>query len=213
MLSLISSPVSFSAPTLNASLTLETYDFDAFVAHHKKSYTVEEHATRKATFETNKKIVLAHNGRYRTGEETWYMALNSMADYTKDEFATLRSTKYDPSPYTVAGYSYSGNNPASMDWRTKGAVTPVKNQGGCGSCWAFSATETIESAYAVASGKLLELAPQTFVDCVKNPLSCGGTGGCEGATMELAFNLTIQQGIALESDMPYKGRDAECPSY
>merc|ERR1719230_2001748 len=87
------------------------------------------------------------------------------------------------------------------------------NQGGCGSCWAFSATETVESAYAIASGKLLQLAPQTYVNCVKNPDGCGGTGGCEGATMELAFNLTAQQGIALESDLPYKGRDAACTSY
>lgn len=58
-------------------------------------------------------------------------------------------------------------------------------QGGCGSCWAFSATETVESHYQIASGKLLTLAPQTFVDCVQNPQSCGGTGGCEGATMEV----------------------------
>merc|ERR1712217_662161 len=68
-------------------------------------------------------------------------------------------------------------------------------------------------AYAIASGKLLELAPQTYVNCVKNPNSCGGTGGCEGATMELAFNLTAQTGIALESDLPYRGRDQTCGSY
>merc|ERR1712232_283943 len=88
-----------------------------------------------------------------------------------------------------------------------------KNQGGCGSCWAFSATETVESAYAIASGKLLELAPQTYVNCVKNPNKCGGTGGCEGATMELAFNLTAQTGIALESSLPYAGRDETCSTY
>merc|ERR1711988_488395 len=112
----------------------------------------------------------------------------------------------------VLGSSGEANAP-SMDWREKNAVTEVKNQGGCGSCWAFSATETMESAYQVATGKLLVLAPQTYVNCVKNPHSCGGTGGCEGATMELAFNLTADTGIALESDIPYRGRDETCQAY
>jgi len=71
----------------------------------------------------------------------------------------------------------------------------------------------MESAYQVATGKLLVLAPQTYVNCVKNPNSCGGTGGCEGATMELAFNMTAQTGIALETDLPYKGRDQRCSPY
>merc|ERR1712019_266623 len=109
--------------------------------------------------------------------------------------------------------STSAKNPDSVDWREKGAVTKVKNQGGCGSCWAFSATETVESLYQIASGNLLELAPQTYVDCVENPHECGGTGGCEGATMELAFNLTKEKGIALESDIPYRGSDQKCTSY
>merc|ERR1740130_1982705 len=90
---------------------------------------------------------------------------------------------------------------------------PVKNQGQCGSCWTFASTETVESRYFVASGKLLVLSPQTYVNCVKNPNQCGGTGGCEGATMELAFNLTRDAGIALESDIPYTGKDDTCKSY
>ena len=107
----------------------------------------------------------------------------------------------------------------SVDWRTaqspKGgpAMTPVKDQGGCGSCWAFSATESIESDIAIETGTLLELAPQEFVDCVPNPEECGGTGGCQGATAELAFNYTKASGMPLESDLPYKGRDAACPTY
>merc|ERR1712010_445150 len=70
-----------------------------------------------------------------------------------------------------------------------------------------------ESMYQIASGKLLELAPQTYVNCVKNPHQCGGTGGCEGATMEVAFNLTVTKGIALEADIPYRGRDESCEEY
>merc|ERR1712232_1299705 len=133
---------------------------------------------------------------------------------TTEEYAALRSAKYSPSMHPIVELAApAGGNPESVDWREKGAVTEVKNQGGCGYCWAFSATETMESAYQVATGKLLVLAPQTYVNFVKNPNSCGGTGGCEGATMELAFNMTAQTGIALETDLPYKGRDQKCSAY
>jgi cathepsin L len=212
--SLFAQSYSANAP-LSAAITLEQHTFDDYLAHHGKQYsTVEEHGLRQDIFEQAKLKVIAHNDAYRAGSTTWWMALNEFADATPAEFAKLRSTKVAPSAFPVRALYESGTqNPDSIDWRTKGAVTKVKNQGGCGSCWAFSATETIESQYQIASGNLLTLSPQTFVDCVQNPLSCGGTGGCEGATMELAFNLTATAGIALESSLPYRGRDAACPAY
>merc|ERR1711862_1032535 len=76
-----------------------------------------------------------------------------------------------------------------------------------------SATEVFESHYAIATGQLLEFAPQAYVNCVKNPQECGGTGGCEGATMELAFELTTEMGVPKESDLPYRGADATCSNY
>jgi C1A family cysteine protease len=160
--------------------TLEHLDFDGFIAHHRKSYpTVEEYSHRKDLFEASKARALAHNKLYRAGDRTWYMALNSLADATPDEFAQLRSTKYHkPSSHPVVRQpALTGANPPTVDWRTKGAVTAVKNQGACGSCWAFSATETVESLYVIATGKSLVLAPQTYVDCVSNPDQCGGSGG------------------------------------
>ena len=75
--------------------------------------------------------------------------------------------------------------PASLDWRTKGVVTPVKDQGQCGGCWSFSAAETAESIVAIATGKLLVLSEQQILSCTPNPDQCGGTGGCSGATQEL----------------------------
>ena len=89
-------------------------------------------------------------------------------------------------------------------------VTPVKNQEACGSCWAFSATETVESALAMAGGPLLTLAPQQLVDCAPNPQQCGGTGGCQGSTQPLAFNYTVVAGMDSEAAYPYKGRDGTC---
>jgi len=102
--------------------------------------------------------------------------------------------------------------PPSVDWRTKGVVTPVKDQGQCGGCWTFSAAETIESAVAIATRKLLVLSEQELIDCVPNPEQCGGTGGCSGATQELAFNQTIVEGLALESTYPYKAQTGRCPN-
>lgn len=196
-------------------------DFASYVGDFNKTYdNVEDRYLHQQVFEANLKIIDSHNAEYESGMHTWFMAINHLTDRTPAEFGRLRST-YLPRP----GHTHhvdlnstatpSSPNPTEIDWRTKGAVTKVKNQGGCGSCWAFSATETVESHYQIASasGKLLELAPQTYVNCVLNPDSCGGTGGCEGATMELAFNLTAEKGIALESDMPYKGRDESCTPY
>jgi cathepsin L len=78
--------------------------------------------------------------------------------------------------------------PDSVDWRDKGAVSPVKNQGMCGSCWAFSATESIESHLFLATGQMQILSPQNVLECTPNPKHCGGTGGCEGATHEVRIN-------------------------
>ncbi len=79
----------------------------------------------------------------------------------------------------------------------------------CGSCWSFSATESIESHVFLATGRLLELSPQNMLECTPNPHHCGGTGGCEGATHELGF-AWAQGGIALASTVPYLAKDAPC---
>jgi cathepsin L len=190
------------------------YGFNDYVKEFGKSYNAEELQRRQALFDAELSKINAQNEGYAKDEQSWYASVNHISDYTAAEYKTLRSTStYSPSTHPIVALQSQGSNPDSIDWREKNVVTAVKNQGGCGSCWAFSATETVESAYAIASGKLLTLSPQTYVNCVKNPSKCGGSGGCEGATMELAFNLTRDQGIALESDLPYKGRDATCATY
>lgn len=100
--------------------------------------------------------------------------------------------------------------PASLDWREKGVVTPVKDQGGCGGCWSFSAAETAESMVAIATGKLLTFSEQAILSCSTNPLQCGGTGGCSGATQEIAFNFSRDAGLILEADYPYRGQTGKC---
>jgi len=189
------------------------YTFEAHMAEFGKAYSEErEFKNRKAIFEANLQKVREHNRQYAAGKHGWYMAMNKFADWTPEEFKRILSTKYSHSQAPVVQLPNT-KTPNSIDWREKGAVTDVKDQGGCGSCWAFAAVESVESHYQIATGKLLKLSPQTYVNCVENPGSCGGTGGCEGATCELAFNLTVAKGVALEEDLPYRGRDQKCAPY
>jgi cathepsin L len=193
------------------------YTFEEFLLEHGKTYEREEHFTRKLLFEATLEKVVAHNQEFQAGQHSWFMAMNHLSDWTPAEFKRLRAKKsgeaWGQSPPTTLKSEASGPNPTSVDWRKKNVVTPVKNQGGCGSCWAFASTETMESHYAIASGKLLVLAPQGYVDCVTNPHECGGKGGCEGATEEIAFNMSSVLGLPLETDLPYQGMDGKCQPY
>lgn len=81
-----------------------------------------------------------------------------------------------------------GSLPKSIDWRQAGVVSPVKDQGHCGSCWGFASTAVLESSVARATGLLFDLSVQQMTMCAPNPDSCGGFGGCDGSTAELAFD-------------------------
>jgi len=83
---------------------------------------------------------------------------------------------------------------ANIDWRDSGIVTAVKDQGDCGSCWTFATAESVESAWAKATGELVELSEQQILDCTPNPSDCGGSGGCNGGTAELALDRIKQMG-------------------
>ena len=96
--------------------------------------------------------------------------------------------------------------PAEVDWRTQGAVTGVRDQGMCGSCWAFASASAMAS-YAKINDmehELLELSPQQLVSCAPNPLHCGGTGGCAGSIEPLAFSYISLFGAITEDDYPYE---------
>jgi cathepsin L len=94
--------------------------------------------------------------------------------------------------------------PTHVDWRNYPVMSPVKDQGRCGSCWAFASTAVIETHVAIASGKLFDLSPQQIAACAPNPDHCGGSGNCAGATAELAFEYVASSaGILEEFQYPY----------
>jgi len=191
------------------------YTFKDFLAEFGKDYSGEDLARREAAFLEKLAEVNTHNDEFHSGKHTWWATINEYSDWSEAEWKKIKTGKanHNIHEHPMLHLAKTQANPDAVDWRDHGVVTPVKNQGGCGSCWAFSATETFESHYAIATGTLLTFAPQAFVNCVQNPEECGGTGGCAGATMELAFNLTTSMGMPLESDLPYRGRDQTCAPY
>lgn len=191
-----------------------SYAFSDFATEFGKNYKSEEIAMRSALFEKELAIVRIHNGN---PTKTYKKGINKFSDWTEAEKATrkglnkgMRFAQYQgdvsAAPVDIDAL------PKSVDWRTKkpAVVTPVKDQGGCGSCWAFASTETVESAVAMATGQLFDLSPQQLVSCVPNPDECGGTGGCSGATEPLAFAYVAQNGMTTEKSYPYQGSTGTC---
>lgn len=136
-------------------------------------------------------------------------ALNKFADLTEAEFVA----KYTGLRYTgkeersALKHTAALGQQANVDWRSKGAVNSVKDQGQCGSCWAFSATAAIESSWFIKRGTLYNLAEQQLVDCG----SSTGNYGCNGGWMDYAFQYIINfGGQDLTSDYPYTARDGAC---
>jgi len=163
---------------------------------HKVYASLQETRHRFSIFRSNLDFINSHDAE----AAGFTVALNEFADQTLEEFSRwacgMNITK---TPSVYASQVHSGA-PASWDWRTKGAVTHVKNQGQCGSCWSFSATGSTEGAHFLKAGKLVSLSEQNLVDCSVPE----GNEGCNGGLMDQAFEYVIKnKGLDTEASYPY----------
>jgi KDEL-tailed cysteine endopeptidase len=186
-------------------LTAEDMEFLKYVAKFGKSYgTKEEFEFRADLFKKNLAILSEENSR---NENTFTVGINKFADWTPAEYRRMLSYKPTRGAKLVEE-TLNVSIPASIDWRTEGAVNPIKDQGQCGSCWAFSAVGALESRYKINSGTLYSLSEQQLVDCAKgSPYS---SEGCNGGEMTDGFDYSAAKGMMTEADYPYKAYDQTC---
>merc|ERR1712241_880086 len=193
------------ALTLADQSTLQK--FNDFKLKYKKAYrNINEEVERFDIFKANLAEIDAHNN----GRSSYKKGINQFTDLTKEEFKeTYLGLKTFPSSLSSAVRSVREERnitrqlPDSVNWVEAGAVTSVKNQGACGSCWAFSLTSQVESYNFLATGDLVELSTQQVTSCTPNTLQCGGTGGCRGSVTQLGFNYLQLFGAVADSDWPY----------
>jgi C1A family cysteine protease len=180
--------------------------FEEFAQTYGKSYASQaERDMRFAAFEHNYRVVQEKNAQ----DLPYKLAINEFADQNATKFAAARlglatpQQRWGGAPY-LGRHMLSGETAAEeMDWVTKGAVTPVKNQKQCGSCWAFSTTGALEGAWQVATGELVSVSEQQLIDCDTK----SSDRGCNGGLMDYAFTYLSSNAACTEDSYPYTATD------
>lgn len=185
--------------------TLYKKVYSHYIDFYNKKYTDYEYETRFDTWTKNVRLIKEHNQRnlnYKYG-------INQFTDKTHEEYKKI----FNPSKkvFTNVEFNYQSNGfPQSLDWRTTNnpssitAVSSVKNQGQCGSCWSFSSAGATEGAWAISGYPLYNLSSQQLVDCSKQ------NSGCNGGEMDLAFDYIKLNGLCSAESYPYTGTQSTC---
>jgi len=188
-------------PFGNPDLDLEWEDFKQ---RYNKNYELDgEEQGRRMIWEDNLNFIGEHNAAAANGEHTYTVGMNQFGDWSTDEINKFFNG-YNASEQLkgeVVNFENVKDNPSTVDWVNKGYVTGVKNQKQCGSCWAFSATGSLEGQHFKKAGKLVSLSEQNLVDCEKQDF------GCMGGLMTHAFAyIKNNHGIDTESSYPYTAK-------
>jgi len=178
-------------------------EFVNFVQQYGKSYAPETFFHRFNVFKYWIDRIREHNA----GNSTWLMGVNEFSDMTPEEFEATMLTGYRADEQVpIQQMSEIAVPNADVDWRSKGAVTPVKNQGSCGSCWAFSTVGTIEGFVTIKKSQgLVSLSPQQLVDCDKTDHGCSG-----GLPTNAIAWVAKNGGLCSDQEYPYTGRGGTC---
>lgn len=187
---------------------------EKWMARHGRVYKDEiEKEHRFKTFKQNVEFIESFN---QNGTRRYKLAVNKYADLTTEEFTasftgldTSLSQQESTATMTTTSFKYDSVTevPPIMDWRKRGSVTGIKDQGGCGCCWAFSAVAAIEGAYQIANNEQISLSEQQLLDCSTQ------NNGCTGGLMTRAYDYLLQNnggGITTETNYPYEQGQSVC---
>jgi len=202
-----------AAVAVASAVQIERANFGAYKAKFNKSYSPVEEPIRLAAYMKTLNEINEHNKEYNEGKHTFTMGLNKHSDWTQEEL--------DARNGFLGGESYPGSDAPirtplttmadAIDWREKGAVQEVKDQGACGSCWAFGAVGGLEGAWAINKGELPNCSEQELVSCDNSQ-----SQGCSGGWPELCFDYVKgkgENGIETQASYPYTsggGSDGTC---
>lgn len=210
---------------LSASAFETLPSFDAFIQKFGRSYKVgsHEYESRAALYE--QRVNEAEKLNARTSR-SWTAGVNELWDYTPEEFSSLRGWKGGVNQLQTAARSaavhrvgFLGKNssnssmwplPPDKNWLNLKSMQNIRQQEACGSCWAIAASTVMEAHAELHGSHSRTFSVQEIISCVPNPKQCGGTGGCGGATMELAMDWVSRQGCPEESTVPYQGYVGTC---
>jgi len=181
-------------------------EFRQWINEHNKTYSALELPAKFKVWSDNYDFVQEENSK----GHSYTLGMNHLADLTVEEHTALhlglihKNTEADE--YNGESEDENVSVPTSVDWRNKGAVGAIRNQGSCGGCWAFATSAALEGLHKISNGKLQTFSPQQLIDCS----SSYGNNGCNGGLLESAFKYTRDNGIAADSSYPYQQRQTSC---